>query len=514
MRNFYFLLGRQRPYYILVTICSALVGGLEAFIHPLLLKAIFDALALKEDFSQFVLIGIAYLTLGVFVNAAFYFLNLWKMRVDNRIVASVSGTLLESYYSKDYGKVINEGDGYYVARIRSDVKDGLRPMLELVRTIVVSIFSFILLICVLIYLSWQAFVLLALIIPVATIISILVSKKIKLLTNTEREAEAALLDNLTKSVAAFKTVGLFSLEPQTMRAFKGKMKQTLGAIYKRYRVVLRLQTASDLTMVVSDASTIFVGAWLVFRNQMSIGSFIGFMNAFWRAATTLISIFNNIAVLIGLVAIVDRLTEFNSDLRHVTKRDVGPNVEARSIDYAYGENLVISNFNLTVKAGERILVIGENGSGKTTLANILNGLLSPSIGSLKLPEKISAATLPVMFPPVQVKDLPIDEELLKIFDLNTPELLNSWPDQLSAGQKQKLTLGLVLSQKSELYILDEPFANLDTRSRELAMKEIKIRTSDDILIMIMHESEHYWKIFDQVIQLESVVNKDICEKII
>ncbi|MBR7552398.1 hypothetical protein KC220_28035, partial [Mycobacterium tuberculosis] len=76
-----------------------------------------------------------------------------------------------------------------------------------------------------------------------------------------------------------------------VQAHDRSLREVLDSTYQRFRVVRTLQGASDLTMVISDVCSIFVGALFVFRQQMTLGSFIAFMNAFWRSATTLIGIF-------------------------------------------------------------------------------------------------------------------------------------------------------------------------------------------------------------------------------
>ena len=502
MRNFILLLGEHRVSYVLVTILSALIFGGEAVIHPLLLVGIFDAVTLAENFTAFIYLGLGYLALGLSVNILSYFLALWRLRIDNRVVADVSEKLLSAYYAKSYGDILSEGSGYYVARIRSDVKDGLRPMLEMVRDMFTSIVSFVLLIVVLVYISWKAFAILVIIIPIATLISILVSKKIRYLTEIERDTEAAVLDTLTKSVSSFKIVRAFFLRRKSVEAFRAKMDHALDSVYRKFKVIRLLHGASDLTMNISDVCSIFVGGFLVFRKQMTIGSFIGFMNAFWRAATTLMSIFNDWAELHGLSATVDRLADFmkkNPTPTIITR--TGTSVVARDISYAYGKNDVLSDFSMLVNPGERALIIGDNGSGKTTLANVLAGDLAPTRGELTLPYSVSPITLPLNFPPLSVKELPIDTTLLRRFALDTSEIREAWPEHLSAGQQQKVALCLALSHEADLYVLDEPLANLDTASKDLAMQEILDRTKGKMLIMILHDAESYKPKFDQILEL-------------
>lgn len=501
MRDFVSLLGRERRNYAIVALCAAAVTGSEALLHPLLLKAIFDAVSGGEDFSRFVYLGGAYFLLGLSVNILTYFVSLWKLRVDNRVVADASHRLLEAYYNKDYGDVLREGSGYYVARIRSDVKDGLVPMLVTVRDVFVSIVTFVLLISVLLYLSWQAFAVLAVIIPVSTFVSIRVGKRIRMLTGMERDFEAALMDVLARSVGAFKMVRTFSLVPAAVASFSGSVDRSLASNYSKFRVVRLLQGAGDLTMVVSDVCSIFVGAYFVFLKQMTLGSFIAFMNAFWRSATTLIEVFNRWAEVHGHMATIDRLVSFMREAPAQPYHAASTRVCAGGIAYAYGDQQVLSDFSMCARGGERTLVVGRNGTGKTTVANILCGHLYPSRGALELPARISGVTLPVHFPPALVRELPIEPELLRMFAIDDPVIIASRPDFLSAGQQQKIALALVLSMDADLYVLDEPLANLDTASRALAMQEILRRTAGRILVMIMHDADAYRGSFDQVLTL-------------
>lgn len=498
MRNFVGLIGDQRGAYLLVMLCAALVTGSEAVLHPLLMKAIFDAVSVRESFAHFVWLGLGYLALGVGINILNYGVSLWKLRVDNRIVARVSDRLLSAYFSRDYGTLMREGSGYYVARIRSDVRDGLVPMLATVRAIAVSATTFVLLIAVLLYLSWQAFAILMVIIPVSTAVSLLVSRRIRRLTEVERDSEAAVVDILTRAVGAFKVVRGFGLVPRTLGSFAGSLGSALDSAYRKSRLVWLLQRGSDLTMVVSDVCSIFVGAYLVFRDQLTLGSFIAFMNAFWRAATTVIEIFSKLAEIHGYGATIDRLAAFLAVPPAPRRHATGAEVRAAGIGFSYDARPVLSGFAMAVAPGERALIIGRNGVGKTTLANILCGYLAPSTGALTLPARVSGITLPLSFPPMPVRDLPIDRDLRALFGLDTAEILDAAPDRLSAGQQQKVALGLALSLDADLYVLDEPLANLDTASCDLAMREICRRTAGRILVMIMHNADDHLPLFDHV----------------
>jgi ATP-binding cassette subfamily B protein len=162
----------------------------------------------------------------------------------------------------------------------------------------------------------------------------------------------------------------------------------------------------------------------------------------------------------------------------------------------------LKDFSLQLTPGEKIVIVGPNGSGKTTLANILSGYLTPSQGDVFLPERISSVTLPISFPPLKVKDLVSDSVLLSEFRLRDQAVMEAFADELSAGQQQKLALSLALSKNADLYIIDEPLANLDPESKDTAINLILERTKEKNLILVMHGSEEYHKLVDRVIRME------------
>jgi ATP-binding cassette subfamily B protein len=103
-----------------------------------------------------------------------------------------------------------------------------------------------------------------------------------------------------------------------------------------------------------------------------------------------------------------------------------------------------------------------------------------------------------------VKDLVDDAGLLAAFSLRDQAVLEAFADELSAGQQQKLALSLALSKDADLYIIDEPLANLDPESRDTAINLILERTREKNLILVMHGAEEYHKHFDRVIRMEAV----------
>ncbi len=159
-------------------------------------------------------------------------------------------------------------------------------------------------------------------------------------------------------------------------------------------------------------------------------------------------------------------------------------MELKGVTFAYNAEPVLRSVNLAVRPGERVLILGPNGVGKTTLANIIAGYLAPNRGQVSLPARRSAVTIPIGFPPVRLRDLPVNRDLLEAFSLQGLE--DELAESLSAGQKQKLALAMALSQDADLYVFDEPLSNVDVMSAEAVMKVITKLTQGKTVVVIMH----------------------------
>ena len=503
LRVLFELLGRFRLEYGGILFVSSLLAATEGIFHPLLIKSIFDEVVARGSFNRFLILIVSYLALGICMNFGGTAAALWAKSLENRLVKTVNRRLLESYYEKDYASVLQNGYGYFINRIYGDLREGLVPLLSLIQTTIKQVVLLVSLLLVLIYLSWQAFFLLVAIIPISSAIGVFLGRRVKTLTAHEREQEGAVQTILNKALGAFRIVKTFNLISLTAPAVDRRLGDYLATSYRRHRLTKVFEGLNDLTMVTSDFLSMFVGALFVLRGALTFGGFLAFVNTFWRAVTTLMQLFNRMAEFQTYGVITQRIGSFLSTRAEQSHR-LGSFPSAANLDFAYNGKPILKNFSLQLAPGERVVVVGPNGSGKTTLANILSGYLAPSDGDMALPERISSVTLPISLPPLKVKNLVSDRALLATFNLDDQSLLEAFADELSAGQQQKLALALALSKEADLYIIDEPLANLDPESRGTAIELILERTKDKNLVLIMHGSEEYHKLLDRVIRIEPV----------
>lgn len=498
------VLGRYRTKYIVLVALHSVLAFLSAATFPILIRAIFDTATLTGNFKQFVILACAYLSAAVVIRLATYKITMSEELVDNKIVREICIELLSSYYKKNYKDIINNGYGYYLARIQSDVDEGLKPMLILARRIVVNAARIASLISVLVFISWTAFVWLLALIPISTLVSAKIGKRIRRITSSEREQHGKVMATLTKCINAYRITNNFKLLNLVINNFDSEISESLSITYKKDRSIEQLRAINDCVSAVADAASLIVGALFVLRKLMTIGSFLAFVNAFWQATGASMTVFNQVAQIQSQAQTASRLIDFIQSEDNSQYYALGEEFIVSDISYSYaGSKSIFQKLSLRVNKGERVMIIGPNGSGKTTLANILSGHLAPSTGSVTLPKEINSVTLPVMFPPIKIGALGINPSLLQSFGLNDQRILESHYDNLSAGQIQKLAVALALSRPADAIILDEPLSNIDIESKDEVMATLLEHTVSQTLLVIMHDGDKYVESFDRVIRLNS-----------
>jgi osmoprotectant transport system ATP-binding protein len=176
-------------------------------------------------------------------------------------------------------------------------------------------------------------------------------------------------------------------------------------------------------------------------------------------------------------------------------------IEFRNVDYALpsGQQL-LSGLNLHVQQGETLVLLGRSGSGKTTTLKLINRLLAPTGGEvrvngipttqsdvIRLRRSIGYVIQEVgLFPHFTVErniglvpriegwtperiHLRV-EELLQLVGLD-PQMASRYPHQLSGGQRQRVGVARALAADPAILLMDEPFGALDALTRDQLQRE-------------------------------------------
>jgi len=180
-------------------------------------------------------------------------------------------------------------------------------------------------------------------------------------------------------------------------------------------------------------------------------------------------------------------------------------LECRGLSKSYGQAgwQALNSVNLHVARGKIIGLLGPNGSGKTTLIKLINGLLVPTAGEVlingKPPGPDSKMAISYLPDKTYLADWMRVDQILDFFvdfytDFDKDRALSMLRQlqvdpslvfrTLSKGTKEKVQLVLVMSRRTQLYLLDEPIGGVDPAARDFILRTIISNYSSDATILI------------------------------
>jgi len=209
-------------------------------------------------------------------------------------------------------------------------------------------------------------------------------------------------------------------------------------------------------------------------------------------------------------------------------------LDVKNISFNYDSVRVLKNLTLNVEGGEILSIVGPNGSGKTTLLRCINRAIKPREGTvllegknvakmnfMEIAKKMSTVrqSADTAFPStvldmvlmgrrpyikwsVTPKDLEIVDRVMKLVDIN--HLTDRYLDELSGGERQKVTMARALAQEPKVLLLDEPTANLDVKNQLEILSIIKdlVKRENMAVVIAIHDLNLAARFSDKMVMLK------------
>ena len=210
-------------------------------------------------------------------------------------------------------------------------------------------------------------------------------------------------------------------------------------------------------------------------------------------------------------------------------------IEIKNLTVAYDEKPVLENLSLNIGKGQIWAVIGPNGAGKSTLIKTILEFLKPIVGDIKVNgEKYAKMRKKIAYVPQRgsvdwdfpttlfdvvemgsygrvgfLKRVSKEEEVKVIEAIKQVDMLEFKDRQiseLSGGQQQRVFLARALLQDAEIYLMDEPFQGVDSKTEKSIVQILKkLRDEGKTVVVVHHDLKSVPEYFDYV----AMVNKSV-----
>lgn len=172
-------------------------------------------------------------------------------------------------------------------------------------------------------------------------------------------------------------------------------------------------------------------------------------------------------------------------------------IKIENLKFGYNNRqMIIDGFDLKIPANSVVAITGKSGSGKTTLLRLIAGLEKPSGGKISSDySRLSYSTAESdLFPGFSAVDnvsvvCSKEEAERHLKAIGLGDSMHQSIDQFSTGMKRRVSIARAVANKPEVLILDEPFASLDDKTKEMVISYIKKESQAEIIIFSTHDSK-------------------------
>ncbi|PID26754.1 MAG: hypothetical protein CR982_08485 [Candidatus Cloacimonadota bacterium] len=412
--------------------------------------------------------------------------------------------------------------GVLVTRVTNDIKN----LNEFFSDVLINLFKdfFVLLgiFLVLFIADWRLAIITISVIPLIFLISFFFKRKMRNVFRWSRKALATINAILSESITGMGVIQLFNQEDREKERFLESNDNHYKASYKQMILNSFFRPTFSVLRFGTIGTVLFFSSRFISADSMTIGTlvaFIAYIEKFFQPV-------QEISEKINLMQSAMASSEKIFDLMEVETEDYSNDsneynfgeIEFKNVYFSYNDDeWVLKDFNLKIRNGESIAIVGSTGAGKTTIINILNRFYPISKGSVTIDDvdiyAIPLQKLRTMIGLVQqdlfifsgsIKDNIVlgeeksDEELriisqnansksfIEKLPNNYNEIMKESGTNISVGEKQLIAFTRVMAFDPKLLILDEATSSVDTETEILIQRSIEKIQKNRTSIIIAH----------------------------
>ena len=469
-----------------VAVCSILTAAIN-LMSPYLTAKFIDEILIGRDFETFYNFILLLLTISILAIAANWLNTIltskMRLRINNRIIEDVM-----SHVYKVRGESLFKTDMVYLSkRLDQDAIDLVRFIIDSITDIGINFALLCMAFALLcsIEIKWAVIFL---------IIAILhggiyrVLEKILLeRSTTVRETDSKYFTCLSDIFLYIYSIKLQSIYSEYLEKFRAAFEKNFIAVMKQIKIIFWFSTSSLNANAIFKVLIFLLGGLDVLSGEMTIGNFVA-LNGYYMSAMQGVAYFMNIGQSYqNSLAAFNRIMEIKNLPVAVNGEKILSeinSIEIRNLNYNFDTQEILKNFSWKFERGKIYCIAGKNGAGKSTLINLICGLLNPISGEIFYNKTL-----------IDEIDM-IDARKNLIAVVEQKDFLKN--DNLSGGERRKISIEKAFNKSADVLIMDEPDNNLDVAAVAELTEKIKSARKNKIVLIISHD-ERILNIADEIV---------------
>ncbi|UED81897.1 ABC transporter ATP-binding protein/permease [Lysinibacillus sp. CD3-6] len=522
-RRFVGLVKQAQPPMLLliIALCMSIATTGVGFIVPLFTKKLVDGFSLQSlNYWQIILLGIAFIVQAIASGLSIYFLN----RVGHQVVAKLRDQLWRKLLHLPIPYYDDNDTGETLSRVTNDtavVKELITEHLANCLTGVISIVGSVI---ILLFLDWKMTLVMLIAVPLAMIILMLLGKRMFVISKGMQDETAkftAILNQVLPETRLVKASNAENIEYE--RGKKGITNLfTFGL--KEAKIHALISPLISFILMSVLVAIIGYGGVRVSSGELTAGdmvAFILYLIQIIMPMTQLTMFFTQLQKAMGATERISALLEHEEENIYEGQQlnSVQEPIHVRNVDFAYGEEPILSNINFTIEPGKVTAIVGPSGGGKTTTFALLERYYQPTNGSITLGDTpidtfslhswrnqigyvaqesaLLSGTIRENICYGIARDVS-DEELERVAKMAyADQFINELPDKfntevgergikLSGGQRQRISIARALLRNPQILMLDEATSSLDSNSEIYVQKALDNLMQGRTTLVIAH----------------------------
>ncbi|GAB4441985.1 MAG: ABC transporter ATP-binding protein [Anaerolineae bacterium] len=377
-----------------------------------------------------------------------------------------------------------------------------------------------------IFINWRLALVMLFVMPTLVIIASVFQRYILTEFRRARKLGSKLTGVYNENITGVRVVKALTREEKNLEEFDGMATNLYRASYRAAWLSALFLPVVQLVGAIATGAIIWYGGWQIQLGAMSVGSLQAFLSyltfmlfPIQELARVYAEMQNSVASAERIFSLIDAEPEVANRPDAVDAEHIKTDITFDGVDFYYEANKpVLRDFNLTVKQGETIALVGPTGGGKSTLVNLVCRFYEPKRGVIRFGDtdytrltlhSIQSRVGMVLQTPhlfsgsirdnirygrLNATDAEVEEaaklahahEFIEQMPKGYDEEVGEGGNLLSTGQKQLISLARAVLARPDIFIMDEATSSVDTLTEALIQQGMATLIQDRTSFIIAH----------------------------